>query len=531
MSLSTDTLQVLDFYPSRGFFRPGEEITLQLEVACPAPADLHFTLRIFRGPALFTSIHSSRRMDAGRSLLEFTCSVPSGSPAGYGADLTLDFPDGKSATLTTAFDVLADWTRFPRYGFVCNFSAGRPDPDQTVQSLSRYHINGLQFYDWQYRHDDLLPPTDDYLDPLNRPQSLNSTRRLIAAAHARGMAAMPYLAVYAASADFWLSHPQWMLYDADHKPIPFGENFLGIMNPVDGGPWQRHLLEECRKVLDALPFNGLHIDQYGEPKTGEDADGRPVDIASAFGDFVRAVAAQHPGLPVLFNAVGNWPIDTLAASPTTFNYIEIWPPDVAYTDVARIVRNARELSEQKPVVIALYIPASRAVNNCLADALIYSTGGSRIELGEDCRLLSDPYFPKHEALSPALAGWLRRAADLMVRYEEWFSPLVPESVPGELSVPDGVAAFFRESTVGASLSLVNLTGPEPLAWNAEHVDPPVVIDFEVNLTLGFAPRAIWLVSPDRLDQTPVDLPFTRQGERLQMLIPELKIWDVIIFER
>lgn len=288
--------------------------------------DLHFTLRIFRGPALHASTNESRRVEPGRGLLEFVCSIPSESPAGYGAELTLDFPDGKSATLTTAFDVLADWTFFPRYGFVCDFSAGRPDPEQTVLSLACYHINGLQFYDWQYRHDDLLPPVDDYLDPLNRPQSLNSTRRLIAAAHARGMAAMPYLAVYAASADFWRGHPQWMLYDADHKPIPFGENFLGIMNPVDGGPWQRHLLDECRKVLAELPFNGLHIDQYGEPKSGEDADGRPVDIASAFGDFVRAAAVQHPGLPVLFNAVGNWPIETLAASPTTFNYIEIPRP-------------------------------------------------------------------------------------------------------------------------------------------------------------------------------------------------------------
>lgn len=529
MTLPNYTIRLLDFHPRQGMYKPGETIHLVLDCDAAGPGYHTFQLMLFRGAHLVDSFTGNREVRAGRNSLEFTLTVPADAPAGYGVEISI--ADEGAEPIATAFDVLNDWTCFPRYGFVCDFSAGRADEELTITTLARYHINGLQFYDWQYRHDDLLPPADDYLDPLNRPQSLASTRRLIAAAHAHGVAAMPYLAVYAASAAFWRAHPQWMLYDADHKPIPFGEDFLGIMNPVEGGPWAAHLLAECRKVLAALPFDGLHIDQYGDPKEGFDAGDQPVDIARAFGDFVRTASNQHPDRPVLFNAVGNWPIETLAASPTTFNYIEIWPPDTAYTDVARIVRSARTLSGQKPVVIALYIPAERAVNNCLADALIYSSGGSRIELGEDGRLLSDPYFPKHEQMPPELGGWIRRASDLMVRYEEWIGPLVPEAEPAGLNLPEGVSAFFRKLPAGASLSLVNLTGPSSLAWNADHPTPTEVDEFELSLTLDFSPRLVWLVSPDRPSTAPAAVDFVQHGPVTRICIPALKLWNVLLFER
>lgn len=520
-----ESLQLLDLYPERGMYKPGELVRMFLEYEAQTAGTYTFTLMIFRGVELLKSHSETRALDAGRSKVDFTCQTPLDAPAGYGVEIRYE-----DAQLETTFDVLSDWTTFPRYGFVCDFTSARSDAEETIQTLAKYHLNGLQFYDWQYRHDELVPPQDEYLDPLNRPQSLKSTKALIKAAHAHGMAAMPYLAIYAASAAFWRAHPEWMLYDADHQPIPFGEDFLGIMNPAAGSLWQQHLLAQCQNVLKHLPFDGLHIDQYGEPKTGFDEKGQPVDIPQAFSDFVTAAANQHPGRPVLFNAVGNWPIEKLAASPTTFNYIEVWPPDTAYTDLVRIVRNARSLSGEKPVVIALYLPAERTVNNLLADALINSAGGTRIELGENGRLLSDPYFPKHEAIPVELNSALRHWADCVIRYEEWFGPLISESAIEGLKVPVGVQSFFRKTKKGASLSLVNLRSETALEWNTEHAAPDALEAFEVEIALGKALKKVWLVDLQSPSLAPIALDFKVQGGKTTVTLPGLCIWSLILFE-
>ncbi len=526
----TTSLQLIDLYPTRGMYAPDEMVHVILECDVQHICTITFNLAIYHGPRIVTIHTEVRNLDAGRNLMDFSWLPPAEAPAGYGLVLTCE--DGKSspARLATAFDVLPDWTVFPRYGYLTDFSHSRPDENSTMQNLARFHVNGLQFYDWQFRHDQLLAPTDSYLDPLGRPLSLSAIKKLISAAHAHGMAAMPYLAVYAASAEFWKGHPGWMLYDSDHKPIPFGEDFLGIMNPVAGGPWQKHLLDQCSRVLDALPFDGLHIDQYGDPKSGFDVKQQPVDIALSFGDFIRAAAERNPDRPILFNAVGNWPIDTLAAAPVSFNYIEIWPPDIHYVDLARIVRNARILSHEKPVVIALYMPAVREVNHLLVDAIILSAGGNRIEIGEDARLLTDPYFPKHEAISGSLMTSLRAGADFAVRYEEWIGPLLSESKAPELKLPAGVEVFYRKVKGGASLSFVNLTSTEPLCWNEEHKKPNNIASFALEIPLDFIPQKAWLLEPYSSEE-PVPLELDLRGEKVSLVIPNLALWTVLLFER
>jgi dextranase len=439
--------------------------------------------------------------------------------------------DSLISACETAFDVLPDWTVFPRYGFVCDFSPLRQNVEATIETLNRFHINGLQFYDWQYRHDTLVPPQDEFSDPLGRPLSLKITKALIDSAHRHGMKAMPYLAIYAASAVFWKSHPDWALYDQDHKSIPFGEDFLGIMNPVVPGQWSAHLLAECQKVLTQLPFDGLHIDQYGDPKTGFDEQGQPVDLPKAFFDFVTAAVKQHPQMPVLFNAVGNWPIESLAKAPTAFNYIEIWPPRTTYGDVADIVRNARQLSGEKPVVIALYLPANRPINNRLADAMILSAGGTRIELGENGRLLSDPYFPKHEAIDASFSETLRRQLELVIRYEEWISPIISESALPRMQMPAGIQPFFRKTAKGYSLSLVNLGNAGILNWNEDHSQPEIKHEFTLEISLEEPVEKIWLVSADRDLLSPLPLEFAAAGNQVTIQVPSLEIWDVLLFAK
>jgi dextranase len=517
--------------PDCGSYPPGQAVTLLVSAESTQVVQAVLEARLFRGLELIGRQRKECVLQPGHNEFRFSFQPGSVAPAGYGVEVEVeDLSTGESLKCQTAFDVLNSWVEFPRYGFLCDFSPARQNSDATIETLNRFHLNGLQFYDWQYRHDSLVPPQDDFTDPLGRPLSLKATKDLIAAAHRHGMKAMPYLAIYAASAVFWKAHPQWALYDQDHHLIPFGEDFLGIMNPVAGGEWARHLLGECCQVLEQLPFDGLHIDQYGDPKVGFDDQGQPVDLPGAFSDFIRAAVEQHPQVPVLFNAVGNWPIEALAKAPVAFNYIEIWPPKTAYTDVAEIVRNARQLSGQKPVVIALYLPANRPLNNRLADAMIFSAGGTRIELGEEGRLLSDPYFPKHEAIDASFSEQLRRQIELVVRYADWVSPLLPESALPPLQGPAGLEYFFRKTTAGYSLSLVNLGGAQPLQWNEAHDPPELLKNFSITLRITEKVAKIWLVSPDGQSLSPQALEFTVSASGVEIHVPSLEIWDVLFIE-
>ena len=523
------TIKLLDLYPSSGTYHPGEEVTLCLIAESDTEYQQEFRAVIYHGPDVADILTQKQLVQVGRQKITFHWQPPANSPAGYGVQLVL-VGGAAEDSLETAFDVLQSWTNFPRYGFLCDFFPTRAEEEKTIESLAKYHINGLQFYDWQYRHDQLVPPTDDFLDPLGRSLSLNRIRTLIAAAHRHGIAAMPYLTIYAASASFWRSHPEWMLYDPDKKPIPFGDDFLGIMNPAKGSAWHDHLLRECASVLSALPFDGLHIDQFGEPKTAFDASGLAVDLPQAFHDFIADAAAQHPDAPILFNAVGNWPIETLATSATSFNYIEIWPPDVSYSDVVRIVRNARELSSDKPVTIALYIPASQELNNLRANALIISAGGTRIEIGEEDRLLSDPYFPKHEEMTPELKAALRKQYDLIIRYEEWFGPLVNETTPISIKIPAGIEAFYRQGNHKASLSLVNLNSETPLTWNTENPDLIPYDEFDIEVALPNRPNRVLWVDIDGSTLTPSHLENQYKDGFCTIRIPRLSLWTVLLFE-
>ena len=71
--------------------------------------------------------------------------------------------------METAIDASTSWTRFPRMGFLFHFKPTAPEgtdghttyesflfqkPQDYIDKLGRdYHINALQYYDWQYRHE------------------------------------------------------------------------------------------------------------------------------------------------------------------------------------------------------------------------------------------------------------------------------------------------------------------------------------------------------------------------------------------
>jgi hypothetical protein len=93
-----------------------------------------------------------------------------------------------------------------------------------------------------------------------------------------------------------------------------------------------------------------------------------------------------------------------------------------------------------------------------------------------------------------------------------------------------VECFFRKAGRGYSLSLVNLASPQPLHWNEEHPAPEVKQDFIVGLQLDKPIERIWLVSPDLDSVSPQALKFESAAGRLEIKVPRLDLWDVLLFE-
>lgn len=529
-------MQILDFYPSQGRFAPGETVVFLIELDSATAQDA--VLRIFirhlaEQPAV---IERTVSLASGVQTVQMEW-ISSANPAGYSARLEIS-TDSDTLYAATAFDVLETWTDFPRYGFLSDFGASRADPESVIQKLTRFHVNGLQFYDWQYRHDELLAPTEEYIDPLGREISLISVRKLVDAAHRHGMTAMPYLAVYAASAEFWRAHSEWALYDESRKPIAFGENFLGLMDPSAGTEWSKHLLKEGARALQGIPFDGLHIDQYGDPKLAWNAQQEPVDLPQAFVDFIQAASNQHPDKTILFNAVGNWPIEALAESAAGFMYIEIWPPNVEYRHLAEIVMNAVCLSHGKAVVIALYLPASRPANNLLADAVILACGGTRIELGEDTRLLSDPYFPKHEEISADFQTELRRLSDFIVRNGEWLRPYTLSSKnkekwaegklnPDFISIDNSIWAVARNYTDASAVQFVNFSGLDlHQRWDETHTSPTARKNVSIKIQLSHEPSQLFWDCPEQMQVAPLD--FEYSNGTLMFQIPQITYLGLVV---
>lgn len=523
-------MSLISLHPPKSYFHPGEQVEVVVLWQGLDISNTSLTYRIYHGENIIiskTEVVPDRNTHDGKHTLCF--SLPGEHHSGYGIVVIIEDSFGKVlGQASTAFDILNDWTVWPRYGFLTNFSPNRnvQEIDQTINTLSEFHINGLQFYDWQYRHEEFIAPTEEYLDPLGRKLSLSTVRTLIQAAHEKNMAAMPYSAAYAASAEYWKANPHMAMYDKEGKAIAFGDDFLGLMDPSRGKSWSLHLLGQFQLILEKLGFDGLHIDQYGEPKTGFNDKSEAIDIPQSFVDMVSD-ARRLVGRPTtLFNAVGNWPIENLAPSEVAFPYIEIWPPDVTYQSMLNILSKAKRLSGGKPVVMAQYIPSGYTANVITASTLAMACGCSRIELGEDVRLLTDPYFPKHEELPEELKRQLKLHYDFWVRFGEWIERT---NIVEEISEPmPGILLRMVRGDHGVVINIVNM--PEnglSEKWNIQHKEVQKMKKVTLNLELNRTPTAVYFATPDEPINGLCTLEFEYNLGVIQFELPEIKHWGLV----
>jgi dextranase len=493
------SLRIRELYALQSFYRTGEPLRFRAEIESTRRRRLAAALNVVRPGGTALRVDRSIDVGAGVTKVDFAAKVPGPGRHGYLVDLALKDEHGEHTSAVAATDVLRSWMDDPRYGFLSDFGPNDGGIEERIARTARFHLNCLQFYDWMYRHYRLLPPRENFTDALGRRLSLKTVRKAIHACHEHRVAALAYAAIYAAEPEFFRRHRKWGLYRPDGSSYMLGTLFH-LMNLASSSPWVRHMLGDLRRTLQAVPFDGFHLDQYGFPRVGYSIAGELRDVGRDFASFVDAAASVTSGNSSdagnIFNAVNAWPVEHVARRKQAATYVEVWPPHVTYSDLVGIVRRCHDLAPGQPVILAAYAsflarkPSARTAAGGLAllSAVIFGAGAWHLLLGEGEAALTHAYYPKYARLSPGVVRKLRRYYDFAVGYREFLrdpslrqvaatfidsdEPTMSASVPYS-SVPTAghVWAGLRTKPGWLVISLVNLLDESDLNWDRKREAP------------------------------------------------------------
>lgn len=559
-------MRIIDIYPSKSQYSIKD--TIDIIIAFDSDAkdkSLFIEYNVYHLNQIIQNRQMDVQSEAGEMHIKINIEAE-GKMSGYGVEVKLHDHSGLLQTAATAFDILEAWEYAPRYGFLADFAVENEEDEEVLKAMNKYHINMVQFYDWMYRHHQLMPETRTFIDPLGRHLSITAVENKIKYAHKYGMKAMAYGAVYGAGESFFKENKDSALYKYNDEPLGFG-NFLYIMDIARGTMWHDHIIREFEKAV-SFGFDGIHMDQYGFPKeaVGLASGVKTIrrlreDLPVFINDVKDYLCRNGQNIPISFNAVNNWPVETVAKSKEDCVYIEVWPPNYTYQDLHNIIANAKRYAPDKQVVLAAYIkPYSKELNlpleyaqnaAIMTMAAIFANGGFHLLIGERNGILNDQYFPLYRALeTEEHIAELRSYYDFIVRYEEllYDIDLVDNSMvctgglngeyvfKGEGFSPKAevnkVWTLVKEKPGYKIINLVNFTGIEDMNWNEAKQSRPVEIcDIEVNVLVSEDVKGVYAASPDfnLCNAKQLDFEYVEhgQGRAVSFKVPRLKLWDLV----
>ncbi|MCR2807164.1 glycoside hydrolase family 66 protein [Paenibacillus soyae] len=463
-----------------------------------------------------------------------------------------------------AVDVSSDWGKFPRYGYLADFMAMEAaEQEAVIERLNRYRINGIQFYDWQWKHHKPLKlegdaPAKQWPEIANRLVAYDTVKNYIDLAHGKSMKAMNYNLLFGAFDDSeqdgvkreWGMFKDPLLTNQDKHPLPesWASDIL-LLNPANE-EWQSYLFEEEKKVFEHLPFDGWHVDQLGDRGVLYDANADKINLPDTYESFMNA-AKKEIDVDYVMNAVGQFGQANIAKTPVEFLYTEVWDAHPGY-------RNLKEIADQNykyskgalNTVFAAYMNYDHADSAgefntpgvLLTDAVIFASGGSHLELGEN--MLAKEYFPNRnlkmtEELQDALVSYY----DFLTAYQNLLrdgatdKELESASAEGaELSdQPERgkVWAFAKEAQGRTVLHLINFTDAATLEWQdnkADQTEPNEIADAKVTVKADGKVKKAWMASPDYYGGSAVPLDFKQKDGEVALTLPKLKYWNMIVLE-
>jgi dextranase len=457
-------------------------------------------------------------------------------------------------TVRTAIEVTSNSRRRMRYGFVVDYSPDR-DLAGVSDNVRRLHLTDVQFYDWAYRHADLLGGGDEYFDALGQPVSLATVRGLIEAMRAIGARSLGYAAVYAVGAEEWSKWSHRALLTAGGEPYALGD-FLFLVDPA-APDWLASFTRQLHEAVVAPGFDGFHLDQYGYPKRALRADGEPVDVARSFVSMIDAVRKVLPKQQLVFNNVNDFPTWATASAAQNAVYIEVWEPNVTLGSLAAVVARARGVADGKPVVIAAYQHVYDSATASVADlstaftmATLFSHGATQLLAGEADRVLVDPYYVRNHTVEPSTSDLLKRWYDFLVENDELLlDPSIVDvtgSYAGDYN-DDCDVAYSSAATSGISapgsvwrrvtssgdrliVHLINLTTQDNDLWDAPRNPPGVVGEGALRFRrAGFGMPRVRVASPDGMPRL-IDVPVELDGDHARAVLPDFAIWQVVVID-
>lgn len=468
---------------------------------------------------------------------------------GYGFELKI----GETVT-RTAVEVTENSRGRLRYGFVTDYSPER-DLNAVADNIRRLHLSGIQFYDWAYRHADLLGGGENYTDALNQPISLQTVRDLVTTVREVGSSALGYAAVYAVGPNEW---PQWQhraLITASGKPYGLGD-FLFLLDPASPD-WIEHFTEELTKAVRQIGFDGFHLDQYGYPKNAVRADGANINMSASFGNIISKIRDALPTQQLVFNNVNDFPTWVTVHSPQDAIYIEAWAPHVSLNSFAQVVNRAKNLAGAKPVVIAAYQHVYDVAPTDASDlatafsmATLFSHGASQILVGEADRILVDPYYVRNLKIEKSTGDLLKSWYDFLVEHDELLlDPKIVEitgSYAGtynddcdvtfeQASVTESAeaGAVWRRITStdnGLVVHLINLVGQDNTFWDVARNAPKTPGIGHLRFRRhGKTLPIVKVADPDRSGRL-VEVPVSIDGDHAIAALPEMHIWQLVLID-
>ncbi|MGH4126017.1 MAG: glycoside hydrolase family 66 protein [Clostridium sp.] len=566
---------IMDVYTDKSSYKPHQEVYYVVKLKNDLEVDYSGKLRIYFKHLDKSIYHEDVKVNLNKGEykeLNLKWFPPNDNYSGYMLEVYAVMENKVIDHRNTAIDVSSDWSKFPRYGYIANF----PEIDSNkakdiIDNLSRFHLNGLQFYDWQYKHDQPLAGTVDnpdstWLDIANRKTSGKTVKDFIDFAHNKNMMAANYNLMYGAYEDYETRgvKKEWGLYkDNNHNegdsfslPDSWAVKKVGLMNPGNK-EWQNYIFQREKDVMDVYKFDVFHVDTLGSRGTVYDYNGNEVKLDETYTDFLNN-AKQALNKRIVVNNVqefGKNPVSKDA--DVDFLYTEIWPPDYAsYEMIKKTIDNDLTCSNgKKASVIAAYMNYGRQSGEKfnehsvkLMDAAIFAAGGDHMELG-DTGMLSNEYFANDNVrMTPYLISSMRKYYDFIVAYENILRDNMKEvnttiEIPGVNVSKNGsvktIWAYSKENKKYQTVQLINLLSREDDNWRDEkgNCSPPETKkDFILKLYVDNTDiKSINLASPDLNGGTSRPLKYSKnkdsKGAFLEIKVPELQYWDTIFIER
>lgn len=549
---------VISISTDKACYNPGEQVVFKIDKNLPRSAIIRYMY-----------------LDSVISEVPYTSTTWSWQPpvndfTGYMVEVYNQEGTQKKVYGSIAVDVSSDWAHFPRYGFLSEYGLlSLAHMDSVVSALNRYHINGLQFYDWEYEHHQPLAgtisnPDSSWKDIANRTNYLSTVKGYINLAHQYNMKAMSYNLAYGALNDAAADgvSDQWYLYTdpyhttkyAFNLPMPPFKSNIYLMDPSNVG-WQNYIANQTNNMYQVYDFDGYHVDQLGNlNKSLYTYGGNAINLSATFLPFLDAMKTASPDKRLVMNAVSQYgQQESISHSPVDFLYTEVWPPNEGYQDLANIIQQNDVWSNgTKKTILAAYMDYDLANNPgyfntpgvLFTDAVIFSFGGAHIELGE--HMLDNEYFPNSNLqMKPDLQKAIISYYDFLTGYENilrgngTFNDPVLINTDGKMPVKNWPPATGDVSMVGKDMGnrqviyLINFAKASSFDWrdtNGTQNAPSIFQNTAFTYYAAKTVKKIWWASPDVNGGTPQDISFQQSGNSVSFVLPSLQYWDMIVIK-